>query len=707
MKYFYNTIAFLILAFTGASCVDDPLVEGPSSTGDFNIKEFSDGYSLCFNVTLDPLGGGMITRATEEDAMLEKYENYLDPEEYRVLFFDEQDRFLFESKTRWFTEVDSKNGNRTWRIGVPVFGYLSDNYDDNNGGENDAIVIEDYNWDRIVEIMRSQPFKIAVLANRPTEVRVPDLSDWNDDPRFEELTKNFAKNGPFWNSTNSIANYDLNKKTEKENAEKNVTKVFDLHHCQEDPLYFNKCFRNIENKFTYQGHYDFLMDWSHEKTFSEGEPLDIPWMGAVSGWISLNRGRKVYNPDSGTDTTSSVGKPRIIRYYRLPHDMVDDQYHKPDVNLNFKPKEIGGSMPEGNLYIPMYGIQKFEPLEKWSKGTTFNVSTQSGSQTGEYDYKSIFLLRSVVKLELRIPMYDGEDYVDVDNTWAQIMLNNYMARCEPMDVSTPTNEIWENDHVNNCEWLNIKRYGLLHNGKGGSFKTRLAWFYGLWKEKGWWNFEPYDAVKITDPDIKEEFDINNFPSNHPEYPKIFNPITQRTQFTLITDCYLPIISENKRQCYHRWVIYCGERNMNDLNYLGDMTPNNKGYIAGFRIPVCKRKMNENGEKGGKLPDSDCIYNIPITDYTQADNPAKKYFIEKEKNGEEKIKKNRYYAVRNVPDSWIDYCDEILKTTNENLYPFPLLRNHFYRLTVSFGDNEDINVQVMDSEKRIVGGIVFN
>ena len=727
MKYIYNIITAIALGYVGVACTDDPLIPdaGASSAEDFNIKEFSDGYSLCFNVTLDEFGGGMNTRATVEDATLAEWENYLDPEEYRVLFFDKDDNFLFESQTRWFTPLSTGSGNKTWRIAVPVFKYVRDIYDDKTPEDDDDIkLVPDYNWERIAEIMRTEPFKIAVLANRPTEVKVPNLSDWNsDDSRFEQLTENFAKNGPFWDATNSRATYDENDPKYEDKIKENVKNVFDLHHCQEDPLYYNKCYRNVtieENgtkrtEFQYQGWYDFIMDWNNNHEFKGDEnnpvdPLDIPLMGAVSGWISYNRERVVYNPDNITET------PRHIRYYRLPHDVVNPDYHNPKelsgVNGIKKPEE-GPQTPEENLYIPMYGIQLFDPITTWNKGTTYNISTQTGSQTGEYNYKNIFLLRSVVKLELRIPMYDNAgNYIDVDNSWAQIMLNNYMARCEPMDVSTPTNEIWENDHKNNCEWNTIRDYGLLYDaGKSGmTFKKRLSWFYGLWKEKNWWNFETYEKNGFSP---KEGFDKKDIPTSH-DYPHIFNPITQRTQFTFITDCYLPIENKNNyRQSFHRWVIYCGERNMNDLNNLGDMT-GNKGYISGFRIPVCKKQKTDGKEEKDwpKIANSDCVYNIPITDYTKPNNPAKDYLIEKEwkdgKSNTEMVQRNRIYAVRNVPQSWADYCDAVVNATNKENYPFPLLRNHFYRITVSFGDREeDINVQVIDSEKRTVGGIVFN
>ena len=710
MKYIQKIAA--VLAFGGllGACTDDPLMETNSSEKDTNIEAFKDVYSICFDVTLDQFGGRMNTRATSDDAMLEEWENYLDPQEFRILFFDKDDNFLFESKTRWFTKTDAGNGNVAWRVGVPIFSYLSDEFVDNNRDDSGQAAEADYNWDRIAEIMRTDGFKIAILANRPETVEVPVISDFN--PKYNNLIKDFADNGPFWNATNSIASYDLTnieKEDEKNEILKKIRKVFDLHHCQFDPLYLSKSASNNGDVDNRNGWYDFLMDYDQESR----NGVDLPYMGAMSSWLSKDRVRNVYGPKSNKEF--NVTEERNIRYYRLPIDQIIAEDHdmkdEVDVTLQNKDKtitntfsaakEVGPLNTDKPQYIPMYGIQEFEALTDWSKGTTFNVSTQTASQTGEYDYKSIFLLRSVVKLELRIPMYDNNgNYVKVNNRWAQMMLNNYMARCEPMDVSTPTDQIWEADHGNNCEWNRIRDYGLLCTGNANDdFKQRLSWFYGIWQKQKFWDFSQHKMTKKVPEDY--------------EYPRIFNPLTQRLQNVFITDCYLPIMPDYtlddngkkvpvySKQNFHRWVIYCGERNINDPTTLGDMTK--IGYIPGFRIEV-----NRNNE--------DQTYYIPITDFTQSNNPAKKYLKADDNaitdaNGPSPEDHNIRF-VRNIPQQWQDYCNEIrgLSTTSQNkkYYPFALIRNHFYRLTVSFGDDtKDINVQVIDSERRNVGGIVFN
>ena len=683
-----KTLKYILILFSSfivASCVDDPILEEKPGEDD-NIKEFSDGFSVSFNVMVDDFGGTG-TRASINDLQLAEWESYLNPEEFRILFFDDQDRFLFESTTRWLTEVEPKDGNRCWRVGVPIFQYLGDNYDDQ--GDKDGVPIEQaYNWNEIVRIMRERPFKIAILANRPAKVDIPSMDDWknSNDPDFNRIAKmGSALNGPFWNAKNSIATDELIRGGES------VAEVIDLHHCQFDPLYYYKSINGGRTKPVQgSGYYDFVMAYKpYTGTYIDDndEPKtwtmnSVPYMGAAASWVSKERSRKV-----GT---------RTIQYYRLPIDQVDRQYHFDDIQNNLDVKTDFKPSEDPIQYIPMYGIQRFEALTTWNKGTTYNLSQQVGSQTGNYNYQTIFLLRSVVKLELRIPMFDkAGNYIDIDNKWAQLWYNNYMSRCEPMDVSTSTKDIWSTDHTQ-CEWTNIKQYGLLADNGSGDFKERLGWYYGIWKDLDLnWDFE-------GDGMSKDKIKVGN-----PDNPRIFNPLTQRLQGTLISDCYLPIIPvyetnddgtpkydgygnlipKKSTQNYHRWVIYCGERNMDDPNYLGEFTNSTLTY---FRIHVIKKTLIS-ASSGTHY-----IYNLPIVDYSKSDIAVTTIRVA----GSDEI-------IQDMESNKFSYVTSMASETKQDNYPLPLLRNHFYRLTVSFGDNDDLNVQVMNSEKRTVGGIEFN
>ena len=643
------------------SCVDDDLIQDKPKGEDFNINAFSKGYSVAFDMTLDRFGGDLGTRVTDYE--LAEIENHLDPEEFRVLFFDKDDNFLFESKSRWFTEVDALDGNKRWRVGVPIFQYLSDSYDDNNSTEDDGSIEERYNWEEIVSIMKNSGFKIAILANRPTTAKVPSITDWPEDGsiKWSELKSGYADNGPFWTAKNSIAT------PESERGEEEVKKVFDLHHCQFDPVYFSKSVGKESQDEYGARHYDFLME------YGEFKELNVPFMGAVSTW--LKEGER-----------DVAGKKKA--FYKLPDE---------------------------TQYIPMYGIQSFDPITDWTKGTTYNISTQTSSQSTYYAYKSIFLLRSVVKLELRIPMFDKEgNYVDVNNEWAQIWYNNCMARCEPMDLSTPTNEIWASNHTKDCEWNRIKNYGLFagtnRNNDEASFKKRLSWYYGVWRKNKWWDFE---GDGITTSDV----DANLYPEGHEwENPRIFNPITQRLTSAFICDNYLPITGSNDeyqtdedgkeilnrdgnkipvqrpgQQYYHRWVVYCGERNNMDPTYLGELTSSPK--VAYFRIQL---KKSDNWQ----------IYDFPITNYN-ADYSEKDYnildYLEEDGGGDEEIQK---MEANGTKQNMTDYVNDI-ESWDPDYQPYPVLRNHFYRITVSFDSTKDIDIEIMDSEERDVYGIYFN
>lgn len=687
MKIKYSYI-FILLLFLTASCKDEALIENQTSAEDFNIKEFSEGFSLAFDITLDDFGGGISSRAAGDEEEIINWENYLNPEEFRVIIFDQNDQYLFESKTRWLTSIASHGGGSRWRVGVPVFQYVADNYDDTDP-ENSGIPVpagEYYNWDKIVEIMTKEPFKVAILANRPSKVEVPELSDWKDDDDFKDIAQmGSALNGPFWTAKNSIATENVNIN--------DVAKVIDLHHCQFDPLYYYKSENGGNFKASGDGWYDFIMDYDNYEDKKSGNSLsNVPFMGAAASWVSANRSRVVPDKYNAEPRTA-----RTIRYYRLPVDRKGDKHPDNGSLTGFSSDYVENysDLLDEDQFIPMYGIQKYDALTTWEKGKTYNLSEQTGSQTGNYQYKSIKLLRSVVKLELRIPMYDDSGkYIDIDNAWAQIWLNNYMSRCEPMDVSTPTNEIWSDEH-DACEWTSIRDYGLLADNDGSAiFKEKLGWFYGSWLEMGWQFKEGKDKLGQT----------INIPSTKP-YPRIFNPLTQRLQGAFITDCYLPINGDpnHKEQSFHRWVIYCGERNMNDPNYVGD--PTSTGTITFFRIHV-SRKEN----KDSQTATDDRIYYIPITDYSYTSNPANDYLVEtnypvNEKNGN--AVKNIYY-MDGVTDHMSDYLDNMMNETTKEYFPYPLLRNHFYRITVSFKDSDNgIDVKVVNAEKRTVGGIEFD
>lgn len=674
-----NTNIFLLLLsilLMPSACTDDPLIPGDNSLEkDTYYSEFADGYSVAFDVTVDQLGGNFVTRANADDYDLAEAENYLSPEEFRIFFFTENDKFLFESKSRWLTEIDSKDGNRRWRVGVPIFQYLSDNASKDEGGKFEN---EEYKWDAIVDYLKNNSFKVAILANRPTTVNIPIINDFPDAPRdengdyipgnwqneWDKLKSGKAENGPDWGPENSYATY-----IDKDDPR--IRDVFDLHHAQKDPVYLSKS--ATKNKTTglmdNNGHYDLIAETGNSDTdklpSGGGSTIDMLYMGAFITWLN----------EKQISVTQSSGAVSLQSTYRLLKPLrTSAMLDSDEINME-------------EMHIPMYGIQKFAPLTDWTKGTTYNISTQTASQSTSYPYKTIFLLRCVVKLELRIPTIDAEGKeVDLDLEHAQLYYNNVMSRCEPMDTWTPTDELWSADHKSDCEWSRIRDFGPFANGDDNNqFKNRLSWYYACWQEKGW-DFRAHAKEGTWD---------HVYPSGI-ESPRIFNPMVQRLKCAYIRTCYLPIGDLDaatgkvipSKNSYHRWVIYCGERNINDPTQLGTLAKGNDAfsYVSFFRI---KRNGNEEEDV------NDVIYSIPIVDYSY--RPNTNYVYNKltgDNNEINDIEKGHTWMESNP-----SYFNNIRDCKDPGMLPYPLLRNHFYRLTVSFGANQNIDVEIMDAQHR--------
>lgn len=699
-------------------CVDESIIEENNKgvLPDDNIKEFSDGYSLSFYVSLDQLSGeNTRADATYDDYWLYDIENYLKPDEFRVLFFDKQGRFLFESKTRWLTSIEAKDGNSRWRVGIPVFQYLSDNFQQE--GENAGESMESsYKWDEIVDYMKKNPFKIAILANRPDEVSIPYINDFDDNLKNngniirDTWDGTLGKLGPFWTPKNSVIttykdinnwnkNNDLTSEEDRaEDKDNAVMTVMDLHHCQYDPIYDAKN-NNIVNGEYRPGAYSHVIKNVKDPEVSSEQ--EVPYMGAVMSWLGDDK-RKITN--EGEINNSAAERS----FYRLPEDKFADN----QVN---------------NQYIPMFGIQDFDSIPDWTKGTTYNVSTQTASQATDYSYRTIMLLRAVVKLELKIPMYDDQgNFVKVDLNHTQLWFNNYMTRTEPLDVVTPTDQIWSTKHSNilgDCEWTLIRDYGPLVNttklhDNMRDYRDRTSWYYGRWKQ--------------IDPDFNFNGESGWNYEENAEYVKVFNPIVQRLQIAYICNNFLPIgiprekflnsdgknaqgdkyIAFDKLEevlpgtkteaeekyyspqgYYYRWVIYCGERYINDANRLGylsstsgdsDAKKNSPGYIAFFRIKI-----------------NNTVYRLPLVDYSQMNttltpsSTSLKAFMSNSTDGNIKT--------TNPPAGVNEYCHAIAGLFNTkslyNCLPYPLLRNHHYRMTVNIGDKGYLNVELMNAQDR--------
>ena len=594
MKYM---ILLMLLACTVlTACIDENTLV--SNEEDLNgIPEgFKNGYSLNLAVTVDDMGGSATTGS------LKKWEDYIDPEKFRVLFFDHNDHLLFESKSRWVKKLNA-NDNR-WLVSVPIFTYGNDVYKE---GE--------WPWEKIRTALTSNSFKVAILANRPEmewypgklKNTNPDLPGWIDNT------------GPHW--------------TPKDFGKKNV---FDLHHCQYDPIYHGKGGAN--------GYYDFIMgnwegSWSLDTIIKSSNGIETkfkPEMGATSSWLDWT-------------TTNEQG------------------YMNTDNNTPL----LTYIHPNATHPIPMYGIQRFDKITGWEKGTPFYLSDDipGGDNIGSgYKKQTIWLLRSVVKLELLIPKQLNGRQIEKPKYVAMCYPNIY-ARCEPMDVWTSTDSLWNRQHDNNnekCEMTSIMNYGPVvqqnQSQNANDFKKKMSWFYGVWKKEKKWNF----ANNSQFSSVENETTTGLYPT---PYPRIFNSCIQRNSVVVCEDkktCLNEMYPEEYGEDYDYWhyVVYTGERDINDPSSLPQI-----GTLGGGKATV-QYWVFEKDEK---------LYGLPITNYQADGNPA----IARSRVPDDYDEKqpNNYVSSINADGNYLDDVAKLTRQDDRDKLPWPLIRNHVYTLTL--------------------------
>ena len=642
MKYIKSTYLLLLLLVTGlglSGCVDEQLDLNP---GLDLPEEFQDQYSITFQISLDAMGGSeFMTRAGVSNRDIE---DFIDFERLRILFFTcdydglqesdtvyyergraydtgKHDVFLFESKSRWISEVESSSANasRVWQITAPIFTY---------GNE------DDYDWDRIREALTTKSFKIAVLANRPGTMRFGD---------FDNILSGggeffFGNGGPYWTPDSSF--------------NKNIT-INNLHHCQWDPVYANKNnYKNASSTTSTDANgnsvYNFIMGNPVQSTDSiDGHSINL--MGAVSQWT----------------TKDAEGK----NYYFHPN------------------KESQG--------IPMYGVQKFNPITNWTPGTPFNISENQKGQDNSYYGKTISMLRSLVRLELLIPKTitdaNGNSYTTIINS-ASLENSNVMARCEPIDVATPTHLIWSTDNCTNsgdytCEWFDIQAQGPIVTtstfnntqvAKGDNISSlqsqlddvkkkyvnKIKWYYGAWRK--WWTFKDKDT-----PSLNVTFDDNQ------RYPHMMNVVVQRNGTASIMECIVPDLT------YHYFVVYTGER------YINDPTSYRDYRMSQTKMSFFKFNISYQGSSSTAGKD----YEIAICDYSSNNSLIQNYLSS---SGSYFDKDSQYFTE--------------MADGNSSVWNWALLRNHVYRFTVQkingVLDDSGFDGLVISTEEKAAPSITY-
>ena len=684
IKFSIKILSSIILLMALTACVDDKYVTYPDNNrSEVDLSdvpdEIKEGYSVTFRMSLDPMGGEqgltLSTRAeTATEETLREIENFVDLEKLRLLFFtclDDNDEtgksdiFLFESKSRWVSVLGDDVTYANWQVTCPVFTY----------GNND-----DYDWDKIQEILINRPFKIAVLANRPDQIRYSDFDNPDTGVEFS-----FPNRGPKWGLTESYAAlelYDLAKTHDFRNVKiaysdnADYKCVNNLHHCQWDPTY---AYKNSTEKKGNQ-FYDFIL--------MNPDPVNMDdqtknWMGACSYWTHWKKSTPEEDKKYPHFTSSNIEDK--TKYYG---EWKTDGSKFTKYNWYFWPSREQG--------IPMYGIQVFNPLTNWTKGTPFNISeVQVGDNDGTYVRKNIHLLRSLARIDLIIPKNLGT--VHPEKTILQY--SNVFARCEPMDVATPTEKIWVDEHggdeyFNNtnlansrCEWWNIYKYGPVVNSNMGTsvsytkFIDRMAWFYGAWKD--WWHF---NKNKITVNDNQFTNAAQGMPS-----PRIFNTCIQRNQFAYLDDVCIGADDESASE-YH-FVIYTGERNINDPSSFPNMQTE-KAELAFFTLSITPK--NSTTER---------TYTILLTDYSK--NTLMTSTNANLANGNNA---GAFVLKNNGATVTAAYKDAMGAVTSQADWNWPIMRNHVYtfRVTSLAGntDTDGINVLTIASEKRFTPDIEY-
>ena len=318
-----------------------------------------------------------------------------------------------------------------------------------------------------------------------------------------------------------------------------------------------------------------------------------------------------------------------------------------------------GVLPSADNPIPMYGVQKFKALDGWwDEGASFDLTTGGQDTNGnKYEAKTIALLRAVAKIEVIIPKSLGvPKHVYLHSL-------NASVRCEPMDVATPTNELWK-DHNTGCEWKLVQVHGTFIKDEKyttDDYKTKLAWYYGNWLEWGW-NF---NNLKWK-PDYEKDG----------AFPRVFNPYISRADCAAFID-----VTDYYNDQYYHYLFYMGENTI-------DASSNYNGNGGSCMVPHIELRFDERYAATSKvaantdlnLMDTDC-YHI--------------YFVEngiasgaRNADGTSKIANGKY-------ESQYETKTEYLKEH------WPIMRNHIYRFTLVDNGANNMNGIVVDAQNRSV------
>lgn len=389
---------------------------------------------------------------------------------------------------------------------------------------------------------------------------------------------------------------------------------------------------------------------------------------ANGGTVAV-KGTNVSSTANSTKTVNGV-KLNVVEYYHGVNDthpcFVYSSAGSPTIlDIEFTEDEYiyltdrEGILPSSDHPIPMYGVQKFDRLEGfWDDGASFDLTAGGTSTAGEtYRAKTISLLRAVAKIEVLIPKSLGVPR----HVYMRSLNRN--VRCEPMDVATPTDQLWK-DHDTECEWRMIQQRGTMYvDGKysEADYKKKLAWYYGNWMEWGW-NFNGKTTYAPSQSDGP--------------FPRIMNPYINRSDFAAFID-----VTDYYNDQYYHFLFYMGENTL-------DAPSQYNGNGGSYMVPHVEIRFDERYAASSKmatnttfnLDDGDC-YRIYFTEGGIAKGA-------RDANGVSTIAKGSYSTKYENNASYL----------KEH---WPIMRNHVYRFTVRDVSSDNMNGLVVDAQNRSV------
>lgn len=284
MRYYIIVLSSLLL-LTLTGCVDEVGFDPSSQT------QTSEGTCLTFTVKAAPYDDERLSRSISYSDPT-YYEDWIDTQDkFRVLFFVSKrknqgqkyqsqyeyygpDYFLFESKGRWVTQgAPDGTGHRTYQVTVPLY----------DVGNLDS----DYSayWGRIRDILRSEQFKVVILANHPVE----------------PPTSGAPANAPAWTFKDSYLYNPNSAKT-----------INDLHHCTKDNTY--------DDPKRYAA-YDFMLGKPYALN-SQGQHSTGPWID----WVIMRT--DLYEDGWGETFHNKEEAAVWIRNHWRPALSVNEDYDK-------------------------------------------------------------------------------------------------------------------------------------------------------------------------------------------------------------------------------------------------------------------------------------------------------------------------------------------------------------------------------------------